>query len=240
MKTNNTTLAVDTSGRLGSVALSNAENEVFTYTFSGPMRHTAELFPAIKDVMQRAKADEKSIRQVCISAGPGSFTGLRIAVSLAKMMALSNQTRIIAVNSLDAAAQNADRAQQEIGEKISRIGVILDAKRKQFFAGVYKKQQENWTPIETNLLVSAEDFLTRFASPDSGPIHLLGEGLLYYKDTFKKGNVHILNPEYWPCRAENVLKIGLEMAQNGEFSDPATLTPIYIQKPDAVEKTNRP
>lgn len=229
-------LAIDTSGRQGSAAICGPENQTFTHTFSGPMRHSAELFPAIESLLRKANASTQEIGLVCIAAGPGSFTGLRIAVSLAKMMALCSGTRIAAVNTLDASSLNADAACEKTKAKIQRTGVILDAKRGQFFAGIYRKQPHGWVSEATNLLITAEDLLRQFAGPDQNRLFLLGEGLLYYKDRFADENVEIVDAEFWSCRAENVLKLGLQMAGEGKLADPATLVPFYVQKPDAKEK----
>ena len=101
-------LAVETSSRIGSVAIALGEKILAETTFSAPIRHSAEIFPAISDLLNRFSRKPDQIDQVYISVGPGSFTGLRIAVTLAKTMHLANATKIVAVDTLDVIAANAN------------------------------------------------------------------------------------------------------------------------------------
>jgi tRNA threonylcarbamoyl adenosine modification protein YeaZ len=99
-------LAVETSGRIGSVVIALGEKILAEATFSAPIRHSAEIFPAISDILQRFSRKPEQIEQVHISVGPGSFTGLRIAVTLAKTLHLANAAKIVAVDTLDVIAAN--------------------------------------------------------------------------------------------------------------------------------------
>jgi tRNA threonylcarbamoyladenosine biosynthesis protein TsaB len=103
-------LAVETSSRIGSVAIALGEQILAEAAFSGPMRHSAELFPAIRSLLERFSRKPQEIDHIYISVGPGSFTGLRIAVTMAKAMHLANppqRTKIIAVDTRDVIAANA-------------------------------------------------------------------------------------------------------------------------------------
>ena len=99
-------LAIETSGRLGSVALAQGDKLLAESHFSGPMRHSAEIFPAITELLSKFSKKPDQIEQVYISAGPGSFTGLRIAVTFAKTLALANNSKIVAVDTLDCITAN--------------------------------------------------------------------------------------------------------------------------------------
>jgi len=107
-------LAIETSGRLGSVALAAGDKLLSESCFSGPMRHSAEIFPAVTDLLSRFSKKPDQIEHVYISAGPGSFTGLRISVTFAKTMALANSTQIVAVDTLDCIAANIATENTEI------------------------------------------------------------------------------------------------------------------------------
>jgi len=169
-------LAVETSSRIGSVAIALGEKILAETAFSAPIRHSAEIFPAIGDILDRFGRKPDQIDQVHISVGPGSFTGLRIAVTLAKTMHLANAAKIIAVDTLDVIAANAtyyikeenttitfhsERSEVEdplslsstpIGERQSpeRIATITDAKRGQFFIAVYKRNTSDEQPATSD------------------------------------------------------------------------------------------
>lgn len=236
-------LAVETSGRMGSVAIATGRHLLAETDFSGPMRHSSEVFPAICSLLSRFDRKPKDIEHFYISVGPGSFTGLRIAVSMAKIMHLASTVKIVKVDTFDVIASNID---DYIGQKktgIEQIAVVLDAKRGQFYIAAYRyigdeqrtAGDENWRKIFPDSLMTASQFLDRFAVK-SKPIWLLGEGLVYYADTFRAEGIQFLEESCWTPRAEKVHMLGWKMACAGQFADPVTLQPKYLRKPEAKEK----
>lgn len=168
-------LAVETSSRIGSVAIAVGKNILAETTFSAPIKHSAEIFTAISDILDRFNRKPDNIEQIHISAGPGSFTGLRIAVTLAKTMHLANAAKIIAVDTLDVIAANAnDYIKQKKTTTAShsespcnhlvpseiegrpgkdspeRIATILDAKRGRFFIAAYQRNTSNTQTTDSN------------------------------------------------------------------------------------------
>jgi len=237
-------LAVETSGRLGSVAIALGEQILGEAAFSGPMRHSVELFPAISGLLERFSRKPNEIKHIYISAGPGSFTGLRIAVALAKTMHLTNAAKIIAVETLDVIAANVTTENALLNSGIEYIAAVLDAKRRQFFIAVYQRHTRHetqstkhgiWKKILPDCLMTASQFLEQFGGKGK-PIWLLGEGLVYYKDKFKAEGVFFLDERYWPPKAAKVHLLGWEKASSGQFADPLTLQPAYLQRPDIKEK----
>jgi len=231
-------LAIETSGRIGSVAIALGEQMLSEAHFSGPMRHSAEIFPAVHRLLERFSRKPKEIEHIYISVGPGSFTGLRIAVALAKTMHLANAARIIAVDTLDVIAANAtDYIKEEKAKGLAKIATILDAKRGQFFIAVYQNKQGQWKKSMPDCLITAQQFLENFAG-NSQPVWLLGEGLVYHKDKFKADGIRFLNERYWSPRAEKVHLLGWQKTLAGQFADPLTLQPTYLRRPDIKEKQN--
>jgi tRNA threonylcarbamoyladenosine biosynthesis protein TsaB len=275
-------LAVETSSRTGSVAIALGENLLTETKFAGQSRHSAELFTSICHLLDRFSRKPDQIEHIYISVGPGSFTGLRIAVTMAKTMSLANAAKIVAVDSLDVAAANislliehrlsADlsgvlssvalakeesQAKSETSAKaevpsIENLAVVVDAKRNQFFIAVYQKTQQSqivnrqhdstshqspitnhriWKKILPDSLMTSDEFLEKFAALDQ-PIWLLGDGLLYYKDKFKSAGIRFFDEQYWSPRASKVHLLGWQLALAGRFSDPLTLTPNYLLRPD--------
>ena len=99
-------LAVETSGRAGSAAIAIGEQILAEAAFSGPMRHSAEIFPTVSALLKDLGRKPKEIEHIYISIGPGSFTGLRIAVTIAKTFNLANNAKIVPVDTLDVIAAN--------------------------------------------------------------------------------------------------------------------------------------
>ncbi|MHC4647176.1 MAG: tRNA (adenosine(37)-N6)-threonylcarbamoyltransferase complex dimerization subunit type 1 TsaB [Planctomycetota bacterium] len=240
-------LAIESSGRLGSVGVAVGGQMLAETAFSGLMRHSAEIFPSICGLLEDISRRPADIEQVYISVGPGSFTGLRIAVALAKTMHLANGARIVAVSTMDVMAANAADYMKEKNVKIKKAAAILDAKRGQFYIAAYRlhSAEDNKTRcgsgnshFEKSLadcLMTAPEVLEQFADKCE-PIWLLGEGLVYYKDAFAAEGIHLLPEEYWRAKALKVHLLGWEKALAGQFADPLTLEPFYLRRPEAEEK----
>lgn len=240
MMQKNLILAVETSGRIGSVAVATGEKILAQAFFPGVMRHSAEIFPTIRTLLERFGRTPREINQVYISLGPGSFTGLRIAVALAKSMHLANGAKIVAPNTLDVIAANADDYINQENADVTTVACVLDAKRGQFFVAAYERNcgaggAPEFRKILPDCLMAPRQLLERFEDRNK-PIWLLGEGLVYYKDKFSTEGVRFLPENYWSPQASKVYLLGWKMASEGNFADPLTLEPIYLRRPEAEEK----
>ncbi len=257
-------LAVETSSRIGSVALAIGDRLIEESTFSSPMQHSAEIFPEIEGMLIRHGLTPQNIDQIHIAIGPGSFTGLRIAATLAKTMHLAQAVRIVTVGSLDIVAANLAGAsgdnQAEPGPDPlpDRIATLFDAKRGQFYVSVYdlapadanslqRAGEEDpgyripapggavWRKIHRDSLMTTAEIADGFAG--NGLLGVLGDGLLYHREEFAMANVTILHERYWPPRAANVHRLGRQKALAGRFADPLSLTPFYLRGPQVTLRT---
>jgi tRNA threonylcarbamoyl adenosine modification protein YeaZ len=259
-------LAVETSSRVGSVALARGETLLAETVFSATLRHSVEILPAISRLLERFAYTPDNIDQVHIALGPGSFTGLRIAAALAKTMSLANAVRIVAVDSLDVITANINDADdlavfQNAGVCLAavRVATILDAKRGQFYAAVYERVgadgpaksgrsegpdydipapvQGLWRKIVPDRLMTAGEVLTCRGA--DGCLGVLGDGLLYHRDAFRADGVLPLDERLWSPRAANVHRLGYQKALIGRFADPVTLVPLYLRGPQVTLKQRR-
>ena len=244
-------LAIETSSRIGSVALARGDELLDEKEFSAPLKHSSEIFPAISALLSRFELKPGRIAQVYISGGPGSFTGLRIAATLAKTMHLATGVKIVSVDTLDVVAANvvslteADGAAEMPKEAAhERIAAIVDAKRGQFFVAVYErgplghhqlKSSPKWLKVLPDRLMRPEQFVIDFAASNKD-IWLLGDGLLYYKEKFQAQGIRFFEDKYWSPRASKVHLLGRHMAARDEFADPLTLIPNYLRGPDVKIK----
>jgi len=254
MKEKSLILAVETSSRIGSVAIALNEKMLGETVFSSPLKHSAEIFPAIRGLLDQFDLNPSQIKHIYISVGPGSFTGLRIATTLAKIMHIAHSAKIVTVDTLDVVAANVINLIPENTFSASnhklptiqgeRVAAVLDAKRGQFFIAGYEREADDerkaagrasWKKVLPDSLMTPSQFLDRFAC-DAKPVWLLGDGLLYYRDKFQAGGVHFFHEKYWSPRAGKVLLLGRQMALKEQFTDAMTLTPNYLRKPDVTVK----
>lgn len=257
-------LAIETSSRIGSVAVAVGAEMLGESRFSAPLRHSAEIFPTISDLLGRSNRTAADIDQVHLSLGPGSFTGLRIAVAAAKNMHLAGSVRIVTVNSLDTIAANVTDAAVEPVIQDSRtnhlaprrLATVLDAKRGQFYIAVYERSAPNepadleggsedpgyriGAPQQSHWrkilpdCLMAASELTDKFATEAEPLYLVGDGLLHHHEKFKAEGVRILDEGYWSPRAAQVHTLGYQKACAGRFADPLTLVPFYLRGPQVT------
>jgi len=225
-------VAIETSGRQGSVVVAMGEQVLSERVLLPTLRHAVELMPTIQTMVAAAGWEAKSIEHVYLSLGPGSFTGLRIAVAVARSMSQAIGCRVVGVPSLDVIAQNAQEGEVVVP--------ILDAKRGQVFAARYEREGERGLRLaQAAALVDPESFVREAAEIGGGQVAVLGEGVDYHRAAITAGGGIELPRELWAGRASVVHRLGWERALRGEFSDPATLLPIYIRLPEAEEVWRR-
>jgi tRNA threonylcarbamoyladenosine biosynthesis protein TsaB len=223
-------LAIETSGSIGSIALAEGPVVIAEEQFPHGLKHAAEIVPMIDRLCRERGWLPRDLEHLYVSAGPGSFTGLRIGITLAKTLALATGVKIAAVPSVRVLAENAPAA-------ASHLLIVLDAKRDQIFTARFERQGETWVECEPAHLDSLAAMIER--SPR--PVYLLGEGIPYHEKFIPKGaGVIITASQSWRARAGAVMAIGGMLADAGEFADPDLLTPIYIRKPEAQEKLEGP
>jgi len=231
-------LAVETSGRYGSVALGRGDRVLEERRFSGVMRHSAELFDTVARMLDEIGSAACNIEHIYLTIGPGSFTGLRIAATMAKMMALAAGTKIVTVSTLEALAANASDPLASEKPAGGPVAPILDAKRGRFFAAVFDCSPQGCRRLAADAVIQPDTFLQQALSAH-GRLTLLGEGLVYYRKRFEADGVRILPEQTWYPRAAVVYRIAREYARHGRFADPVDLVPAYIQGPDAIALDKR-
>jgi len=226
-------VAIETSSRQGSVAVAEGAQLLEVRQLPAGNRHATELMPAIKALTDSQGWRPEQIEHIYLSLGPGSFTGLRIAIAIARAMAQAIGCKIVGVPSLDVIAHNAP-------VEFQFVVPLLDAKRGQVFAARYQRDPSGELAriVEPTLVDPAAFIGETLSLAQGGSIALLGEGLEYHRTAIASitaSNLSELDRPLWPPRAETVHRLGWIAASNGYFSDPQTLLPTYIRLPEAEE-----
>ncbi|PSH04940.1 MAG: tRNA (adenosine(37)-N6)-threonylcarbamoyltransferase complex dimerization subunit type 1 TsaB [Acidobacteria bacterium] len=159
-------LGIDTSGRQGSVALLRAQGEQLlaldVAEISGG-RYSELLIPTIAELFARHNVERSAIGLIAVASGPGSFTGLRVAIASVKGLAEAFATPVVAVSVLEAIAF-ASGAQ-------GKVMAVLDAQRSEVFFGEYDVNSESLDSgkMHREGLVSFGDFTSLLAATDPRP-----------------------------------------------------------------------
>jgi tRNA threonylcarbamoyladenosine biosynthesis protein TsaB len=224
-------LAIETSGARGGIALlvGNGAGEPRlleeTYLAEG-LRHARDLLPTLRDACERADLAPTAIDALAVSIGPGSFTGVRIAVTLAKFVAREAGAAVVPVPSLRALAENAppDR---------SPVCCIRDAKRRGLYAAVFERRGEELEETFGPALIQPDDLAARLAAGT----FVLGRGVPKAREALADFDPA---PEaLWDVRPSAVALLGYTGWQAGAAADPLRLEPVYLRRPEAEEVWER-
>lgn len=220
-------LAIETSGRLGTVAAGIGGTLIEEEPLSQTARHAADLLPAIDRLWRRQGWPAGRVDVCCVSIGPGSFTGLRVAVTVARHLALAGCTRLVAVPTLDVIAEEARRHVPDGGH----VAVLLDAKGGRVFAAHYRREAAAMTRLCEPMLLPLEAVLQ--SAPR--PCWLTGEGLAYHEAAVAASGLPLVEESArWP-QARSVLLLGWRAVERSESVAPFDLVPMYIRPPEPEE-----
>ena len=255
-------LGLETSGPLGSAAIGRGPDILATRALAEPMAHAREFAQTLRDLCREHGAAPDDIRQVYVSIGPGSFTGIRIGITTARMIALAVGARLVAVPSLDAIAVNA----LDLSNPPASLAVILDAKRRRVYgatfdlrAGRYIRTADPAECDPVNLfsavpgshvanaggrLAPARDDQApgarRATASAGGPVGgnggVTGPGIPRHETAVRASGLRVLPESVWHPRAESVYHLGYQLACAGRLTEPRNLLPVYIRLPEAEEK----
>ena len=145
-------LAIETSGRIGSISLSENSTIIAEEQFEHGLQNAAKILTTIDRICRARGWSATDLQELYVSVGPGSFTGLRIGVTLCKTIAFATGARIAAVPSVRVLAENAPADARN-------LIIVLDAKRDQIFTARFERSGDGWREVEA--ACSGRDGLAR-------------------------------------------------------------------------------
>lgn len=226
IRNNATILAIDTSTDYLSLAILKGEKIIAKFHKRSDMRHSILLVPTIDKLLKKARLNIKDMDCFAVSIGPGSFTGLRIGVTVVKGLAYALKKPIVAVPTLDVIAQNAKGF-------VGTICPVLDARKNKVYACLYGADVKNIKKKTKYLLLPFDDLLKKTAKHNK--VIFLGDAidLLKRKRSFERSfsscpQDQILLRKIWHPKAEVVARLAVEDFSNKRFVRAGDLEPMYI------------
>lgn len=177
-KHNMKVLALDTSNRPLSVAVLDGEKILDTITTTTRWQHEKDLLPLIDQLMKTADFKPADLDAVVIAYGPGSYTGVRIACTTAKVLAFTLGIKLIPVSSLATLALNAR------GLEGAYINPIFDARNDNMYTGLYRIKDHEPVRVIKDQHVSLTDWLKQIKAIQH-PILGLGDAINFKKQLTK-------------------------------------------------------
>lgn len=224
-------LCIETSGRRGSAAIAVGPRLIEERGFATDAEHARDLLPIIDHLCRAHGWSPRDIEHCYLSIGPGSFTGLRVAVTFARHLALATDCRICAVPTLDVIAQNA----LELSGPPPLVAPILDARRRQVFTAAYE-WRDRYEATGEPRMTAPEAFLAPLR--ERGVV-VLGEGVAWHRAAIEAAGASVAPEALWWPRSAGVHALGWRMAQEDRFVDSVRLTPLYVRRPEAEELWER-
>ncbi len=220
-------LAIETSTMLGGIAIVDDKGLISEIRLNVSVEHSERLVPEIEHLLQSSGLSIHDIDALAVSAGPGSFTGLRVGMATVKGLAFASGKPVIAVSTLEAMAWNFPYSRYPVCP-------VLDARRNQVFMALYRWEDGDFITLKGPSVTGREEFVDLIRSMvDSENVILTGNGYHFFKgkDQFLIPPGHLLVPS--PC---SVGFLGLRLAKEKKFSDPLKLTPLYLRRSQAEER----
>jgi tRNA threonylcarbamoyladenosine biosynthesis protein TsaB len=219
-----TILAIDTATELASVALYDAERgpraESTWYT---SMNHTVELMPAVVQILERQGMTAEQLDGLAVALGPGSFTGLRIGLSVAKGLCLSLDAPIAGIPTLDTVAY------AHYGQDLP-ICAILQAGRGRICVAFYENHEREWQRTSDYHLATLDelDDQVRVRTLFCGEIDISLKAAL---EAQLGERIVVASPASSLRRAAYLAELGWQRLRTSKGDDLASLEPLYLHYP---------
>lgn len=223
-------LAIETSIRPGSLALFEDDRLLAETSLPDQQRTTSALTPSMKGLLDKIGWQPTDVQLVATTVGPGSFTGLRVAVTTAKTLAYAVGAEIIGLNTLEVIALQA----AGLEDGTMQIDAVIDAGRGELFAARYRLLKDATVEVvyETHIVPAAQ-----WIESLTAPATVTGPALEKEKLTGRlPPEVRIVDASLWDPCATTVGRLAWHAHQSGRRDDLWQLVPQYYRKSAAEEK----
>lgn len=211
-------LAVDSSTSQVGLALYDGDRVLGEMTWTTKQHHTAEIPPALSGLLSRCGASMASVNALGVALGPGSFTSLRVGLSLVKGIALARHLPVMGISTLDVIATAQPQARHP-------LIAAIQAGRTRIAFGEYKSLGKQWQAQGPARSGTVDELLNRIESP----ILIAGE---FTSDERKKiskvKKVKLASPALCVRRPAVLAELAWKRWQKGDVDDVASLAPIYL------------
>ncbi len=212
-------LAIDTSTKSIGLALHSGMELIAEHHWVTRGFHTVELAPEIALMLRRANRSVADLTAVAVAKGPGSYTGLRIGMALAKGLALAHNLTLLGISTLEIIARGQPASD-------ARLFALIQAGRGRISGVWYKWGSHGWEADGEPANLLWEDVLDQI---DQKTI-ICGEiGESEQVALQELNHVEIPIPAQRVRRPGILAELGWERLRLGDIDDPATLAPIYLQ-----------
>lgn len=216
-------VGLDTSTAASAACVLRADGEAFEVApraeaLTAPPAHARELLPAVERTLEQSGLGWADLDAVAVGRGPGSFTGLRIGIATARALARAHELPVRPVSSLAALAAGAESP---------LVLALIDARRGELFAALYRDGEALWPPFAA----SPQEVAERVRAASLAPL-AIGDGSLRFREALEEGGARVAAAQsrLHVVRALHVCRLGAEVPA----ASPEAVVPEYLRAPDAT------
>ena len=215
-------LGIETATQICSVGLAGEEGLLADSRLSGKTIHAEHLPNAVEAVLRDADVSSDALDGIAVSIGPGSFTGLRIGVGMAKGLAYGLGKPLVAVPTMDGLVS-------QVPGCVGWACVLLVARREEVYRGMYRWDGSSWELTDGYRVIAVKHIDQGIPDHD---ILFLGEGATCYRKIIQQQieRAHF-SPVAHPLPSGYCIAAkGRELLKRGEIADIDTLVPLYLKR----------
>lgn len=199
-----------------------------------PKRNHAEIIiPLIESVLTQARVGLSDIAGIAVSIGPGSFTGVRIGLSIVKGLVYGWDLPVVGISTLHACAASIPCSED-------LICPLLDARKKEVYMALFRRQGGQLERVTEDLVLPVIVAIQKIAEhAQTTPCRLVGEGATVYAPAFQSAlgaQVRVDRARRQRSVAAGVAHLGARRIQRCETDELAGLLPVYVRPPEAETK----
>lgn len=215
-------LHIETSTSVCSVAVSQDGACIFEKADRSGHNHAERLGSFVDEALAFTDNHAIPFDAVAVSCGPGSYTGLRIGVSMAKGVCYGRDLKLIAVPTLQLLCVPL-LLRETIKEENALLCPMIDARRMEVYSQVFDRALHEVRPIQADV-VEADTYNEYL---DKGPVYFFGDGAMKCKDTITHPNAHFI-PGIEPL-AKYMMPLAEKRMMDGKYEDVAYFVPFYLK-----------
>ena len=219
-------LSLDSTAIASTVAICNDERLLAQFTLNNGNTHSETLLPMIEHSLSLLKMTVDDIDLFACSAGPGSFTGVRIGVSTVKGLAFAKDKPCVGVSSLEALAYN-------LAGIDGLICPVMNARRSQLYNALFICKDGRLTRVCEDRLIPVGELEEELLGYTDMPIYLCGDGYEIAKDAFSRVSTCKTPAMQIHQSAYSVALCALEEARKGTVGGDIELSPVYLRASQA-------
>ena len=218
-------LGIDASTKKSSVAVGNDNAVLAEISAEAKLMHSETLAYNIDFALKIAGASKTELTGIAVNLGPGSFTGLRVALATAKAMAYALELPLVGVSAMQVLAR-------EFWGASATVYSLVDAQKNSAYVEGFNFDGREFVSVVPISIAPIKEFIA--ALPKEEKIILTGDAAMkYLKGKELSDNVNVAPTEKSYPRAANVVALGKERLARGESDDVMSLEPMYLRRSEA-------